>query len=75
MSREYIVYGDYGYTSETELYKTTSLKAATQWAERYCNREDMGGFNVVEVAYHADNGEYITEWKKEAEEEFLYDEF
>ena len=74
MSREYTVYGDYGYTSETELYRTTSLKAAIHWAERYCQREDMGGFNVVEVAYHADDGEYITEWTKHSNEN-LVDEF
>lgn len=75
MSREYTVFGDYGYTTETELYTTTSLTAATRWAERYCESDDMGGFDVVEVAWFADDGEYVTEWKKESEEEFLYDEY
>jgi hypothetical protein len=75
MSREYTVYGDYGYATETELYTTNSLKKATEWAQRYCERDDMGGFDIVEVAYHNEDGEYMTEWKKETEEKFLYDEF
>lgn len=75
MDREYTVFGDYGYTTETELYTTTSLNAAKRWAERYCDSDNMGGFVVVEVAWFSDNGEYVTEWKREAEEAFLYDEY
>jgi hypothetical protein len=75
MSREYTVYGDYGYNTETELYTTNNLKAAIRWAETYCERDDMGGFDVVEVAYHENDGEFVSEWKRVAEEDFLYDEF
>jgi len=75
MQLEYTVFGDYGYTSETELHTTTSLSSAKHWAERYCERDDMGGFTVVEVAWFSDNGEYVTEWKRELEEDFLYDEY
>jgi len=75
MSKEYTIYGDYGYTTETELYTTSHLAAAKRWAERYCDSGIMGGFSVVEVAWVSDNGEYVAEWKKEADEEMLFDEY
>ena len=65
--KEYTVFGDYGYTTETELYSTNNLKSAIQWAEKYCQR-DSGGYSVIEVAWFTNDGEYITEWKKSFEE-------
>ena len=32
----YAVYGDYGYTSEQELYTCTSRDDAVRWAKNYC---------------------------------------
>lgn len=64
---EYTVFGDYGYTTQTELHTTNNLKAAIRWAEAYCRR-DSGGYSIIEVAWFADDGEYITEWKKTFEE-------
>lgn len=59
--RVYYVYGDYGYNSEQELYVTNSLQEARDWARRYTRWGDMGGYNCIEVAWFADDGEYITE--------------
>lgn len=66
MQKEYTVFGDYGYTSETALYTTNSLNAAINWAKRYC--ENDCGYSVIDVAWFADDGEYITEWTKHIEE-------
>ena len=71
----YAVYGDYGYTSEQELYTCTSRDDAVRWAKNYCRR-DTGGYNVVEAAYFAADGEYVTVWCYHAQEdELIYDEF
>jgi hypothetical protein len=70
---KYIVYGDYGYVNEQELYSCNSRDQAVVWAKKYCRR-DTGGYNVIEVAYFANDGEYVPVWQFEAEEELLYDE-
>ena len=78
--RDIKVYGDYGYTSECLLYETDSISAATQWAEGYIDRGDFGGYNMIEVAEFADDGEYIVHrlWEQDlfdAEDDvFLFDE-
>lgn len=66
--RVYYVYGDYGYNSEQELYETQSLTEALDWARRYTRWGDMGGYNCIEVAWFADDGEYITELVIRADE-------
>lgn len=59
--REYKVYGDYGYNSECELFSTNNLAEAKQFARNYTRWGDMGGYNCIEVAWFADDGEYMTE--------------
>lgn len=60
----YIVYGDYGYVTEDELYETSNLKAAINWAERYVDKHGMCGYEMIEVIWHTvGDGEHICEWK------------
>lgn len=66
--RTYYVYGDYGYVSECELYETNSLQEARTFARRYTRWGDFGGYNVIEVAWFADDGEYVTELRIEADD-------
>ena len=63
----FYVYGDYGYDTECELYSHKSRDYAQRWAEGY-TRRDTGGYNVIEVAYFADDGEYVTVWRCDAED-------
>ena len=78
--RDIKVYGDYGYTSECLLYETDSISAATRWVEGYIDDGDFGGYNIIEVAEFAADGEYIVHnlWDKpfqDAEDEgYLFDE-
>lgn len=72
---KYIVYGDYGYVSEQELHTSLSNNDAVRWAKNYCRR-DTGGYNIIEVAYFAADGEYVPVWRTEADEdELVHDEF
>lgn len=69
------VYGDYGYVSECLLYDTDSRSEALRWAERYVSGGDLGGYNVIEVAWFADSGEYMTEFtyrSDEQDQEYFY---
>lgn len=66
--KTYFVYGDYGYNSENELYETNSLAEAKDFARNYTRWGDMGGYNCIEVAWFADDGEYITELRIMADE-------
>ena len=61
------VYGDYGYISEMLLEEFDTLSEATQWAEDYIADGDFGGYNLIEVATIADDGEYVVERRFEAE--------
>ena len=83
---KYKIYGDYGYTTETLLEEFNTRSEAIRWAERYAESGDFGGYTCIEVAYFADNGEYIVErsyqaedWEDETvfgdDEGYLYDEF
>lgn len=60
MSKIYTVWGDYGYVDETVLFTSTSEKEAIQWAKNYVRDGDMGGYDVIDVAYHAADNEFIT---------------
>lgn len=62
------IYGDYGYESEQLLEEFDSLAEAERWAKGYTRRGDLGGYSQIEVASFASDGEYITHWKKEAQE-------
>lgn len=57
----YYVFGDYGYVNEQELFRSSSLSEAKEWAQRYTRHGDMGGYNCIEVAYFASDGEYVDE--------------
>lgn len=59
--RTYLVYGDYGYNSEQELYSTNSLAEAKSFARDYTQGGDLGCYICIEVAWFADDGEYRTE--------------
>lgn len=73
LSKEYGVFGDYGYATETLLYETNSVNEAIRWAEEY-TRNDMGGYTVVEVGFFLRDGTYDTSWVKVDDERYLYDE-
>lgn len=66
--REYKVYGDYGYNSECELYSDHSLADAKSFARDYTRHGDMGGYHCIEVAWFADDGEYMVELRIMADE-------
>lgn len=65
---KYKVYGDYGYTTETLLEEFETRNEAIDWALGYTSY-DMGGFMMVEVAYFADDGEYVPLWTATAEDD------
>ena len=65
----YTVYGDYGYVDETVLFESNSRDEAVRWAERYVRRGDTGGYGVIEVASFAEDGEYLTHWVFQAQDE------
>ena len=75
----FYVYGDYGYESECELYSHKSRDYAQRWAEGYTRNGDKGGYDVIEVAYFDNDGEYIVLWRMDSEDremagEFLYED-
>lgn len=53
------VYGDYGYTSECELFESDSQNEAVRWANNYV-KDGFGGYDIIDVAYFAADGEYNT---------------
>lgn len=60
MSKTYTVYGDYGYITETALFESQKEQEAIEWLKNYVRDGDTGGYEVLEVAYHAPDGEYMT---------------
>jgi hypothetical protein len=56
----FYVYGDYGYLSEELLEEFSQLAEALRWVSEYIRGGDFGGYDVIEVASFADDGEYIT---------------
>jgi hypothetical protein len=70
------VYGDYGYSSQQLLEEFATQEEAIRWAANYCER-DTGGYNTVEVAYFAEDGEYVPVWTAEApdhDDDFYWDD-
>ena len=63
----YKIYGDYGYTTETLLEEFDTRSEALRWADRYAE-EGFGGYDVIEVARFAEDGEYIVIQKYRAED-------
>ena len=72
----YTVYGDYGYANETVLHTSTSRLDAIEWAKEYAEW-DNDEYEVIEVGYHAEDGEYVTVFtdRRVNEEECLIDEW
>jgi len=62
----YKIYGDYGFVTETLLAEFELLSEAIRWAEAY-TKDDLGGYDRIEVARHAADGEYVTERSWHAE--------
>lgn len=73
----YTVFGDYGYTSETVLFESNDRKAAVEWAKNYVKAGDTGSYDVMDAAYFAEDGEYITlfTYRCEQDDESLVDEW
>jgi hypothetical protein len=73
----YYVYGDYGYESETLLNSFKTLSEAERFFTKY-TRDDLGGYNVVEVASFADDGEYLVHDRRDSEmygdDDYYYDD-
>ena len=67
----YLIYGDYGYTSETLLEEFESYADARRWLDGYTDAGDFGGYAVIEIARFAGD-EYVVEYRVEAED---YEDF
>jgi hypothetical protein len=55
----YKIYGDYGYTTETLLEEFDTRGEALRWADRYVESGDFGGYSTIEIAFFAEDGEYV----------------
>lgn len=57
--RKYYVYADYGYKTETCLYEGSKAGAMTVFFQ---NKSEVStdGYEMLEVAYFAEDGEYVT---------------
>lgn len=66
----YTVYTNYGYTDETAQFESESLTEAQQWAFDFIyHNGDTAGCLMVEVAYHAPDGEYHVVKRYDVDEE------
>ena len=63
----YKIYGDYGYIAETLLEQFNDFGDAVHWVEGYIQDGDFGGYDVIEIATFADDGEYVVERRWDAE--------
>jgi len=70
----FTVYGDYGYTSECELFSSDSQNEAIRWANDYVKSGDFGGYNVIEVSYFDRYGEYESVFTLRADDSASYEE-
>ena len=64
----YKIYGDYGYTTETLLEEFESYAEAKRWLDGYTDAGDFGGYTVIEIARFAEDGEYVVEYRADAED-------
>ena len=62
------IYGDYGYTTETLLEEFDTRSEALRWADRYVESGDFGGYSTIEIAFFAEDGEYVTVMTYRAED-------
>ena len=63
------IYGDYGYASEQLLEEFDTQKEAVSWAKGYTKWGDLGGYDQIEVASFASDGEYLSHWKLAKDED------
>jgi hypothetical protein len=73
----FYIYGDYGYAAETLLKEYDTLTEARVFFNKY-TRNDLGGYEIVEIAQFDEDGEYIVHESRHAEnygeEDFVYDD-
>jgi hypothetical protein len=68
------IYGDYGYTTQTLLEEFDTLSEAVRWCDGYVEGGDFGGFGLIEIAWFAEDGEYVVEHRYDAADyEDLYE--
>jgi hypothetical protein len=68
------IYGDYGYTSETLLEEFDTLSEAVRWCDGYVSDGNFGGYGLLEIAWFAEDGEYVVERRYDAADyEDLYE--
>lgn len=58
----FYVFGDYGYENEEELFRAETEAEAENFAREYVADGDFDGFQKIEVAYFAEDGEYVDTW-------------
>lgn len=63
----YLIYADYGYTSETLLEEFESYADARRWVDSYTGSGDFGGYTVIEIARFVGD-EYAVEYRADAED-------
>ena len=62
------IYGDYGYTTETLLEEFNTRSEALRWADGYVESGDFGGYSTIEIAFFAEDGEYVPVMTYRAED-------
>ena len=63
----YLIYGDYGYTTETLLEEFESYADARRWVDGYTDAGDSGGYTVIEIARFVGD-EYVVDYRVDAED-------
>jgi hypothetical protein len=61
------IYGDYGYTTENLLEEFDTYEEARRWVDGYTRSGDLGGYNIIEVAWFDASDEYVVEYMVQAE--------
>ncbi len=72
LKKDYGVFGDRGYVTEELLFESNSVNEAIEFAEGYTKTGNMGGYNIIEVAFDL-NGSMVTTRTMETES-YLYDD-
>jgi hypothetical protein len=54
------IYGDYGYRSESLLEEFDLRSEAERWVEKWCGDGDFAGHEQIEIAFFAEDGEYVS---------------
>jgi hypothetical protein len=62
------IYGDYGYTTENLMEEFDTYEEARRWVDGYTRWGDFGGYDVIEIARFAEDGEYVIEYSVKVED-------